>query len=258
MQSSVRWSGTRRQCLLWVGCSGLLGMGRVGHAATAPDWRAPMVALEGVYVPALFMTGSAGKSAEAARRAQVAVQRLTQAWPALRQTLAALWRSDAAWQRSLTQVQTHIDHGMRHTERAAWAEAHEALEHVRDVLSQARRGKGLDFLPDRYTEFHAEMEALVAASSADGVDRVALRGRLTRALVVWQRITDTAIDPVREGLTPARHAQQAQAVAEESAALSLLSQALDGANDAVVRQRLGAIKPPFIRAYTAFGRELDA
>ena len=125
------------------------------------------------------------------------------------------------------------------------------------MLAQARQAKGLVFLPDRYTAFHAEMEGLVAAGTAAVLDRPALRVRYTRARALWQGIVDTAVDAERDGLSPARQTQQARALAEETTALSLLSQALDDADDAVLRQRLVALKAPFVRAYTAFGRELE-
>ena len=257
MQRRERLTSTRRQCLQWLGGCGCMGWGLSGHAASDPDWRPPMVALEGVYVPALFLTGSGGKSVEAGQRAQAAMQRLAQAWVTLRPTFAGLWPRDAAWQRSVGQVQQHIDEGSQRTQQGAWAAAHEALEHVREVLAQARQAKGLVFLPDRYTAFHAEMEGLVAAGTAAVLDRPALRVRYTRARALWQGIVDTAVDAERDGLSPARQTQQARALAEETTALSLLSQALDDADDAVLRQRLVALKAPFVRAYTAFGRELE-
>lgn len=214
-----------------------------------------MVTLGGVYVPALFLTGSGGKSVEAGQRAQAAMQRLAQTWATLRPTLAGLWPQDAAWQRSMGQVQQHIDEGARQTQQGAWSAAHEALEHVREVLAQARQAKGWVFLPDRYTAFHAEMEVLVAAGTAAVLDRPALRARYTRARALWQGIVDTVVDAERDGLSPARQTQQARALADETAALSLLSQALDDSEDAVLRQRLVALKAPFVRAYTAFGHE---
>lgn len=258
MQKWERQVGARRQWLQWMACGSLLGLSRLGHAAAEADWRPPMVTLEGVYVPALFLTGSGGKSAEAGQRARAAMQRLAQTWLTLRPALAGLWPRDAAWQRSMGQVQRHIDEGAQQTQQGAWAAAHEALEHVREVLAQARQAKGLVFLPDRYTAFHAEMEGLVGASSAPALDRAALRLRYTRARGLWQGIVDAGADPMREGLTPARRMQQDQALAEETAALSRLSQALDGADDAALRQGLSALKAPFVRAYTAFGRELES
>ena len=70
MQKWERQVGARRQWLQWMACGSLLGLSRLGHAAAEADWRPPMVTLEGVYVPALFLTGSGGKSAEAGQRAR--------------------------------------------------------------------------------------------------------------------------------------------------------------------------------------------
>ena len=69
----------------------------------------------------------------------------------------------------------------------------------------------------------------------------------------WRRIEASPWDPAALGQTTARAAQWTQAKADESAALSRLSQALRDANDAELLKAAAAIKAPFVRGYVSFG-----
>jgi hypothetical protein len=65
-----------------------------------------------------------------------------------------------------------------------------------------------------------------------------------------------SFDAAGYGLSPGRGRQLDQARADESNALSALSQALHAGTDAEVLKAAAAIKPPFVRAYVAFGAPL--
>ncbi|MEO8298454.1 MAG: hypothetical protein ABI574_11665 [Burkholderiales bacterium] len=217
--------------------------------AAAPSQSA-MLAFDGLYIPVLFMTGSAGKSEEAAAKASAAMRRLREQWPALRQALAAAVPAQPTWVQALATVKTQLDEANELVSKARWDAAHEALEHVRETLFAARRGLGIDYALDEFTAYHTAMEKL---ANATAVRRPAFEVDFAAARALWRRIEIMSFDPTTYGLTPTRSNQLAQARTDETAALSRLSMALREASDADLLKAAAAIKPPFVRAYLAFG-----
>jgi hypothetical protein len=218
-----------------------------------------MIAFDSVYIPPLFLTGAAGKSAEGPARASAALARLQVQWPALRSRLLAAWPGDAGWRRTLDSVQGQIAESDRMAARGAWPEAHEALEHIRATLKKAREARGMDYALDRFVAFHDPMEHLAAAATqwTPATLGPAQRDRIERlyveARVRWRAVEALELKASALRLTPTRETQLRKAMADESAALALLSQALRGDDAAALLKAAAATKPPFIRAYTAFG-----
>lgn len=235
-----------------------LALGPLPASAASPSTDV-MLAFDRLYIPPLFLTGSAGKSADGPARADAALQRLVQAWPALHDQLRAVWPRDAGWRHTLAAVQGHIRKATDLAARRQWPESHEALEAVRLDLQRARAGRRMDYLLDRYTAFHEPMEHLAAAGATaaatplDATARAALEHHYAQARARWRDIETVPIDARALGLSPAREAQLRKALADEDAALAALSDALRGRDDAALRQAAAATKPPFVRAYTAFG-----
>jgi hypothetical protein len=238
----MRTSLDRRQFSLLtlaaaVGAPLALGSPAASAASAPTD---VMLAFDRLYIPPLL-------------------QRLVAAWPALHDQLRAVWPQDAGWRRTLAAVQGHIRKANDLATRRQWPESHEALEAVRMDLKRARDARGLDYLLDRYTAFHEPMEHLAAAGTAaagtalDGATRAALERHYVEARARWRAIETVPIDAKALRLSPAREAQLRKALADEDAALAALSEALRGRDDAALRKAAAGTKPPFVRAYTAFG-----
>ena len=219
-------------------------------AALTGRARSAMLAFDGVYIPVLFLTGSAGRSAEGAARASAAMSRVRDQWPALRLEMETAIPGQRIWARALDEVQHSLQEAGALVSKAQWEQSHEALEHVREILYRARQSLGLDYPLDRFTSFHAAMEKLANATS---VQRPAVETDFAAARALWRRIELMSFDPAIYRLTEARAKQLAQARADESNALSRLSLALNGASDADLLKAAAAIKQPFVRAYLAFG-----
>lgn len=205
---------------------------------------------DAVYVPALFLTGSAGKTPDGPAKALAATHRLSDQWPAMKLALMAAVPDKKSWPNALQAVQGRLREAQTLASKAQWAQAHEALEHVRELLFKARRSLGIDYALDEFTAYHVAMEKL---ANATGVRRPAVETDFATARALWRRIETLNFDAATYGLSPARAQQLAQARAAESDALSSLSLALRGGNDAEVLKAAAAIKPPFVRAYVAFG-----
>ena len=89
-------------------------------------------------------------------------------------------------------------------------DAHEALEHVREVLMKLRQRNGIDYFIDRLTAFHEPMEAIVLAAkdktgdTLTDADIALIRKRMPQAEQAWQRVAAAKLDASDYRLTPAQ------------------------------------------------------
>lgn len=222
------------------------------------------VALDAVYIPALSLTSAAQSDATAGERAKASMQRLDARWPALRDSLRQGLVATPVGAKPAAQVvasvDRHIAAGRAAVARADFKGAHEALEEVRIDLMKARTVRGIDYFVDRLTAFHEPMEVLALAGSQlkpqelSATKRAELEKAYVEARVLWRGIERHLPDARAYALDEARAAQFAKGVADEGAALSALSGALRSGDNAAVLKAASAIKPPFARAFTAFGQ----
>jgi len=223
------------------------------------------VALDQAYIPALALTTAAQGDAGAVEKARGALQRLQVRWPALRAALLQDLSSPGPTQataarQTLAQVDRHLATAAQAVTAANYKAAHEALEEVRIELMHARTARGMDYFVDRLTAYHEPMEVLALAGSGTPSQEMtaARRGQLEAAFVqaraLWHGIEQHLPHPQDYQLNDARSAQFRRGVAEETAALGRLSQALRGSDDAALLKAAAAVKPPFARTFTAFGQ----
>ena len=71
---------------------------------------------------------------------------------------------------------------------------------------------------------------------------------------VWRGIEQNLPSPQAYGLNEVRLAQFNRGMADVTAALTRLSDALRGTDNAALLKAAAALKPPFSRTFTAFGR----
>lgn len=227
------------------------------QASSTATATSSMVAFDGVFIPALFLTGSGGKSAEAAAKANAALQRLLADWPQRLEALAAVAPGQAAWQQALATVARQLPEANALANQGRWEDSHEALEKVRQALHAARERLAIPFAPDRLTAYHDAMEKLAEvgspANAGKALQRAAMLADFATARALWRQVEGTTFDPATYGLSTPRAAQFKQAMADETAALSRLSSALESSDDTALRQAAMAIKAPFVRGFTAFG-----
>lgn len=240
--------------------AGLAGLLAVSVQAGPLD---SSVAMDQVYIPALALTTAAQADAAAVEKARAALQRLQARWPDLRkallQDLSGREPAQAAAARqTLARVDQHLATAAQAVAVANYKGAHEALEEVRVELMQARTARGLDYFVDRLTAYHEPMEVLALAGAAPQALTPARRAQLeaafAQARALWHGIEQRPPSPQDYQLSEARTAQLRQGVTGETAALQHLSDALRDSDDAALLKAAAAVKPPFSRAFTAFGQ----
>lgn len=244
-------SETRRRLMAMGLLCVVPGRGRAAEPSSSSS--SPFMRFDALFIPALFLTGSAGKSADGPAKAMAATRRLGEQWPSLKPELIAAVPGQRAWLKTVQATQAHLREAETLAAKAQWGPAHEALEQVRQVQFETRRSLGIDYALDPFTAYHAAMENL---ANATRVQRPAFEVDFATARALWRHIELMNFDAATYGLGEARTRQLAQARADESNALSALSQALNTGSDAEVLKAAAAIKPPFVRAYVAFGTPL--
>lgn len=226
----------------------------VGKAARTTSFTATstMAAFDRIYIPALFLSGNAGKGPDAAARATASMQRLLAVWPEQQHALRAVAPSQAAWTRAVDRVGERLAEARQASETGAWPQVHEILEHVREDLSESRRKLAMSYELDDYTAYHARMEALAGVREVNRVDMLRNHAQAQRQ---WARIAAGPVDPEAFGLTATQQERLREAQGAETRALEALGQVLRHGADAEVREAAKALKPPFVKAYIAFGRD---
>ena len=223
------------------------------------------IALDAVYIPALSLTNAKPGDTAGADKARAAMQRLDADWPGLR---AALLKDlsgktpaqAAAARKTLAQVDKALADSRKAMAAGNNAAAHTALEDVRIDLMKLRRTQGVDYFMDRLTAFHEPMEVLALAGNTlkpqdlRPAQRAELEKTYAEARALWRSVEQNLPDLKAYKLSEAQQAQFNKGMADVSAAMTRLSDALRGNDNAALLKAAAAIKPPFARTFTAFGR----
>ena len=223
------------------------------------------IALDAVYIPALSLTNAKPGDTAGADKARAAMQRLDADWPALRAVLlkdlsGKTPAQAAAARKTLAQVDKALADSRKAMAAGNNAAAHTALEDVRIDLMKLRRAQGVDYFMDRLTAFHEPMEVLALAGNTlkpqdlRPAQRAELEKTYAEARALWRSVEQNLPDLKAYKLSEAQQAQFNKGMADVSAAMTRLSDALRGNDNAALLKAAAAIKPPFARTFTAFGR----
>lgn len=232
--------------LLWLAAG-------VAHSAP-PALVAESAALDRSYIPALMLSN--GKDPAKAQAAQSAYE---QAWERFAARQRNAYAGDAGWTKTLEDVARANVEARTALAAGKLADAHNAQEVVRHALWHQRQALGLAYQPDALTDFHATMELIIAGVQGKDPQAIAaadianLRSQLAEARRRWEAVKTARWDPADYGLDGARLDAYRAALVAEDRALDELAAALDVADGARIAKAAPAIKPPFARAYAAFG-----
>jgi hypothetical protein len=222
--------------------------------AAQPTLLADSAALDRSYIPALMLSNA--KDPAKASAAQSAYER---AWAEFAARQRGAYGGDAGFAKTLAIVDKANAEARAAIAAGKLADAHNAQEEVRHALWHQRQAMGIAYQPDLLTDFHAVMELIIIGAQgkeaqATGAAGIAqLRSQLTEARERWQAVKSARWDPAEYGLDGARLDAYRAALAAEDRALDELAAALDTADGARIAKAAPAIKPPFAKAYAAFG-----
>ncbi|PLX83208.1 MAG: hypothetical protein C0617_11770 [Desulfuromonas sp.] len=246
----------------------LMGVGLVAGTASAKDDELlkDFVALEKVYIPALFYTN---QGEVAAKPAMMATAKFKKAW-----TLFAdkyeFYRPDYAnWGAYFAVIDPAVDEALELVNTKSLLQAHEALEAVRANMGELRGHNGFPkFIADQMTAYHGPMEHIVLSLKASG-------GKLTPALLAelaetrdaaekaWSKVEKCPVDTGLWGFSAGEMKKYYGMVDATGQALERFSAALDAAlasekltpelGKAVMAAGTLKLKMPFVATYIFLG-----
>lgn len=243
--------------------SALLAVSICSCAEDVTPLKKEMIALDRIYIPTLFYTM---KKDTVASRA--AITQLQESWERFK-TARYSDHPDTVWRGAFDKVSGLISRadGLLNTGGQTQA-AHEALEGVRVIMGRLRKSYGVTIFTDYLTDFHEPMEAIVLAMKRVTPETLTdslltfLQEKVAEANSKWAVVETAPVDSTLYGVTSADLAALRDWIAEESALLKELQEALgtkdklDTESKETIIGLANALKPPFVKIYTFFGGPL--
>lgn len=232
----------------------LLSLFAGSAAAALPPLAADSAALDRSFIPALVLSN--GKDPAKAAAAQAAYGK---AWTEFAARQRNARPGNAEWTKMFSTIEKANTEAAAALAAGKLKDAHNAQEEVRHALYHERQALGIAYQPDLLTSFHGPMELIVdstqhKAPAAIGAAEVAkLRQLLADARKLWQAVKTAPWNPADYGFDAARLESYQAALAAEDQSLDELGAALDAGDAARIAKAAPAIKPPFAKAYAAFG-----
>lgn len=209
-------------------------------------------AMQQAYAPyraALFHTNgtSVDEAAKALAAARAAWSPIVDRFAASRPTPYA---DDARFGATLKEVERVYAQAAQLVAAGKLADAHEALERVRDELTDLRRRNSVVVFSDAMNDFHAEMETVLKDGPAM-LNRDDGRLQLIAQVGVLEYLARRL--PTEAPASLQRDAAFVDAQAAVAAAVARLKGALMRQDLDAARQALPALKPPYSRMFLRFG-----
>jgi hypothetical protein len=215
-----------------------------------------MTALDKKYIPALGLSGQPGQMA----RAKLAFESFDREWEAFALAFGAEPGFDAEWRADLERIGDSVARArtalLGNSDGPA---AHEALEGVRMGFLESRSRQKIPYFLDSLTLFHNSMEELLNGKPAKGMkdwseaERLGFSADLDLATARWKKAR------AMEGLLPAAELSPTAAAAyagqrsDIDAILAGAKAAFEAGDERALPERLGQLKPNFIKAFFLFG-----
>ncbi len=207
-----------------------------------------------VYIPALALTNQQKPSARAA------LNKLSTAWDTrFVEHFHEMFERDPAWPRDISRIAQCIALAQAALESGEPLKAHEELEPIRDILTEARQRNDVDYPLDALSQFHATMEDIVkpamelepASLDQEQIERFAKLAQ--QAEQEWKLVEKTQFDLAMFGKNDQQQKQFPAMLQAERESIGRLSDALSAQNKEAIIKAARGIKPPFAKIYMFFG-----
>ena len=226
----------------FLGVSLVFAAGILGAQTVSPSLTASMAVLDKAYIPALSLTGQKDIA-----QAQTAVSKFEAAWETFKIQNKDSLGTDLAWKKDQTALDEVLKkaHNLVFTEKKN-AEAHEALEQVREILLSARERMNIPYFADSLTRFHKAMEIYLTESKSEA-DHL----KVLTSLAQEVRNAEPLL-PV-QGLSPSATQVYTEQWTQMLDLLKQTSDALVKKDASSYKTAKGKIKPLFIKTFFLFG-----
>ena len=236
-----------RRALQAIGLATLLSACALAQAAE------PVTdAMQDAYAPyrmALFKTN--GKSQAEAQQALTQAQ---QAWDKLSRQFgakpAAPYDRDPAFAASVAEVAKVYTKAMAEITTNQLADAHNTLEHARDVMADLRQRNNVVVFSDHMNDYHGQMELIVSDGSATLAQPEDLL-TITAQAGVLSYLAERLSTQASASLT--QNPEFTALIAAVNQSVGNLEAALLNQDIAAVRDAIGKLKAPYSRLFAKFG-----
>lgn len=207
-----------------------------------------------VYIPALALTKQ-----EQAKPSRAAFRKLAERWKQIQPALAETLAGDEKWMGELAAIDEIMQVSGRQIQAGQFAEAHETLEAVRDLMMEARRRQGVMYPLDSLSDFHSTMEDIVkpamlwTPAKLSSEDLAGLRELVAVADEKWRVAENTKFNLDDFQIDQAKAQQLRPLIAQVRRAISELEDALEAGDKQAIIQAARGLKPPFAKTYMFFG-----
>lgn len=154
---------------------------------------------------------------------------------------------DAGWPATVQDVTAALSAAQAEVLAGQLPEAHETLEHVRDVLSDMHARNGIESYSDRMNAYHAQMEGVLSFDLSQPDALALLR---EKAAVLAYLSGDLLASPPPEA---AGSAEYDTLSAEFAASVAALMDAARSGDMATVKSALAGLKKPYAKLFVKFG-----
>lgn len=232
-----------RQFLLSAALIGLSSS--LAWAGPVADGEAGLRQAYAAYRTALFASNSGNAEATAK-----AIDAFTTGWASWSADATKLpqYEDDALLVQTVANVSDHAAKAAEATKAGNLAEAHEALEGIRDEIGGMHLRNGIVSFSDRMNAYHAQMEAVLALDPASlegaGLERMA---EMTGVLAYLA--ADIAAHPAPEAAAD----DYAPLAGAFQASVAALVEAVRSGDAAAVKAAVGGLKVPYSKFFVKFG-----
>jgi hypothetical protein len=207
-----------------------------------------------VYIPALALTKQ-----EKAKPSKAAFAKLMDRWRKIRPEIADAMDSDAKWPQDVLAIDVAIRSSGRQIKAGQFAEAHETLEVIRDLMLEARRRNNISYALDSLSDFHLTMEEIVKPAmkmtpetlTDEEIKRLQAACRI--ADKKWKAAEATEFDLGVFGIDRSEASRLGQFIKGERQAIADLQAALQENDKQKIIESARGLKPPFAKTYMFFG-----
>jgi len=216
---------------------------------------ADFVSLDQAYIPVLFFT-----SVENLKASRASYTELRKEWASFKSVSPEIFK-DPEWENKQNEIDQHITAAESSiTAGKNLKEAHEELEHVREILLEVRHRNNMDYFVDYLTAFHEPMEQIVLTAKETLPDQwtaattAKIRSAIPEAETRWQATQKAPFDPVKYGFNEPRYQKMKQYIAAETRALEMLKNSLEKEDPIpLLRKNALGIKQNFAGLFKLFG-----
>lgn len=217
--------------------------GGSAYAGSFADFENALRDAYGDYRSALFMTNT-GKAEGSAK----AMASLTTKWTTIDKTWGAnpppQYADDPKWHGTLHDVSVEFSKAAEEISGSKFAEAHQTLERVRELIGELHHRNGIVTFSDRMNSYHAIMEKVIGGAGAKPLTIV------EQAAVLKYLAEEALAQPPADALASSEFAGLAKAM---NASVDNVLEASRAGDPAKIKTAIDGLKPAYAKLFVKFG-----